>query len=252
MTSTVQSVSDPYANFLTPTPGASVGVCSVCRSVVTESWSRCFQCNKALNLLPSTADIVVPMAIAVKGEQLARELNVYKNRPEVGQRLMRGLAAVQWRFLQGHERHIAKSVGLNSEAFEVVSSVPSTSGRQGEHPLRFILSSIAITSDRYSDLLAVNSEVEQGRTFNVDRWRVTASVRGAAVMLMDDTWTTGSRIQSAAAALRRAGAARVAAVVTGRHFDRYPPEQYREDAERYYRMVRAQEWSWDLCCIDRS
>jgi predicted amidophosphoribosyltransferase len=40
-----------------------------------------------------------------------------------------------------------------------------------------------------------------------------------AVLLIDDTWTTGNA-QSTALALRAAGAAKVAAVVIGRHFDR--------------------------------
>jgi orotate phosphoribosyltransferase len=37
------------------------------------------------------------------------------------------------------------------------------------------------------------------------------------VLLLDDTWTTGASAQSAAMALRRAGAASVATVVLGRH-----------------------------------
>ncbi|GAA0950941.1 hypothetical protein GCM10009560_71070 [Nonomuraea longicatena] len=44
-----------------------------------------------------------------------------------------------------------------------------------------------------------------------------SNLDGAGVLLLDDTWTTGARVQSAAYALKQAGAHRVAAVVLGRH-----------------------------------
>jgi hypothetical protein len=226
----------------------------VCRSVVATDWPRCYQCNQALKQLPVTADVVAPLAIAVKHEQLARELWVYKYRSEplVRRKLTLGLAAVLWRFLEVHEVHIAEAVNLDADDFGIVSCVPSTTGRVGEHPLRLIVSNIRVTRDRYRDLLVVNEEVTQERRFDANRWKVTEPlVEGAAILLIDDTWTTGSRTQSAAAALRSAGAAKVAAVLMGRHFNREPPEPYRQDAERYYRMVHGLSWDWDLCCIDR-
>lgn len=53
-----------------------------------------------------------------------------------------------------------------------------------------------------------------------DRYAARLLPDGAAVMLIDDTWTTGGNAQSAVLALRAAGAGRVAVVVIGRHFDR--------------------------------
>ncbi|MFC7729816.1 hypothetical protein [Actinomadura keratinilytica] len=41
-------------------------------------------------------------------------------------------------------------------------------------------------------------------------------MEGRTVLLIDDTWTTGSRIQSASHTLKAAGAAKVVAVVLGR------------------------------------
>jgi orotate phosphoribosyltransferase len=46
------------------------------------------------------------------------------------------------------------------------------------------------------------------------------SLHGEPVLLIDDTWTTGANAQSAAAALKLAGAGSVAAVVIGRHVNR--------------------------------
>ena len=65
------------------------------------------------------------------------------------------------------------------------------------------------------------SHCRAGRAVLVNRYRATQAMTAhPAVLLVDDTWTTGGRAQSAAIALHDAGAARVAVVVLGRHFDR--------------------------------
>jgi orotate phosphoribosyltransferase len=62
--------------------------------------------------------------------------------------------------------------------------------------------------------------------------------------LIDDTWTTGACAQSAAIALREAGAAQVV-IVVGRHFDRnYGP------GGAYYRQATIRQFMWDRCCLE--
>jgi hypothetical protein len=46
------------------------------------------------------------------------------------------------------------------------------------------------------------------------------------VLLADDTWVSGGSAQSAAVALKLAGAARVAIVVLGRHLDPEDPRSH--------------------------
>src|SRR4029077_4491488 len=60
---------------------------------------------------------------------------------------------------------------------------------------------------------------EQGRDPNVDRFSAERSGPGGSVLLLDDSWVSGASAQSAAAALKRAGARHVAVVVLGRHAD---------------------------------
>jgi hypothetical protein len=66
-----------------------------------------------------------------------------------------------------------------------------------------------------------------------------------AVLLEDDTWTTGGRAQSAAIALHDAGTAQVAVVVLGRHFDRSFGS-----GETYYQQAKARKFTWDNCCLE--
>jgi orotate phosphoribosyltransferase len=52
-------------------------------------------------------------------------------------------------------------------------------------------------------------------------------VAGADVLVVDDTWVSGGSAQSAAAALKLAGARRVAIVVLGRHVNPADPSSAR-------------------------
>jgi len=60
----------------------------------------------------------------------------------------------------------------------------------------------------------------EDRDLSLDLFAASRPLSRARVLLLDDTWTTGSRAQSAAAALKLAGAARVVVVVLGRHIGR--------------------------------
>jgi phosphoribosylpyrophosphate synthetase len=63
---------------------------------------------------------------------------------------------------------------------------------------------------------------------------VAGSVAGADVLLVDDTWVSGGSAQSVAAALKAAGARRVALVVLGRHVDPADPR-----SAEFLRRLRA-------------
>jgi orotate phosphoribosyltransferase len=58
------------------------------------------------------------------------------------------------------------------------------------------------------------------RRFDARRFEAVRTLNGEGVLLIDDTWTTGASAQSAAAALKAAGAGPVGAAVIGRHVNR--------------------------------
>jgi hypothetical protein len=72
-------------------------------------------------------------------------------------------------------------------------------------------------SCRWAELSAT-PDYHQLRDLDPDRF-VAAPVPGGRILLLDDTWTTGNSAQSAAMALRRAGARSIATVVLGRHIN---------------------------------
>ena len=231
---TVAELTDLYGNFmLGPRPGP--GVCEVCFTF-TEGHERCFACGQQ----NSSLDAVVPISYSVAGGQLHHALAGYKRLGgEVTRRLQVELAAVLWRFLAGHEPCVARAAG--AMRFDLVTTVPSSSRERDEsHPLRRIVGELARpTRERYERLLTRSPVVVQERTFDARKYDVARTLAGEAVLLIDDTWTTGSGAQSAAAALRHAGAGPVAAVVIGRHVKR----GWRQNDRRLHALARPFDWS---------
>lgn len=246
---TVFELSEPYSNHLVPVLAPGAGVCFTCWTAVEAGYSHCFQCNNARGAHGRRlADVVVPIALAVKREQLAHELWTYKYSSDasVRRRLEIRLAAVLWRFLGQHEACIARA--CNAPGFGIVTTVPGTKPRSGEHPLaRMVGTVVGQTKDRHQPLLVLGPAAHADRgEVGPDRYRATRPLAdGPAVLLIDDTWTTGSRAQSAAIALRDAGASKIAVMVIGRHFDRgFGP------GEAYYKTAKTRGFTWDTCCLE--
>jgi len=246
---TVVELSEPYRNHLIPVLAPGRGVCAVCWREANPDFRLCFQCNTARNeFRRGLADVVVPIALAVKREQLAHELWHYKYDvdPSVRARLTVRLGAVLWRFLGEHEKHIADAVGVPE--FDIVTTVPGTRERTDQHPLERIVGTIVgQTKDRYEPLLTCGQDsVMSSHTLAAARYRATRRLRDdLAVLLIDDTWTSGGNAQSAALALHAAGASKVAVVVIGRHFDRGFG-----NCETYYQQAKAVKFTWDSCCLE--
>ena len=225
---TVGELSAPYENHLRPVLRAGEGICEVCHTYVVGDYPLCWQCGRHRARLTATADAVGYIALAVKHEQLARELAVYKGtRLDARERPRIGLAAVLWMSISNHESCLERLAGVDS--FPVVTTVPSTSGRP-MHPLTEIVGKLVKpTRDRF----AVSSQL----------------VAGQAVLLVDDTWTTGAHAQSAASALRLAGAGPVAILAIGRHFAIPEREEYIASARDYLNRSKALKWDWSRCCL---
>ena len=99
-------------------------------------------------------------------------------------------------------------------------TVPSLGGRSGIHPLTKISDTMQATSEGCRLLAAPGAT--SAREVKENQYYVSPanSVRGAHVLVIDDTWTSGSHAQSAALTLRGAGAARITVLAVSRWLDR--------------------------------
>ena len=246
---TIDEMSEPFGRHLRPVLAAGMGVCSVCHSWRLDRFAMCGTCKFGLQDLSSSADAIGFVALAVKHDELASQLWRYKDSTSHDERdrLTKGLTAVLWRWLGEHEACVARAAGVVS--FPVVTSIASTKNRI-EHPLAsMVRSTIALTRDRYRPLLRATPGQSDDRTYSSKRFEALDIERGKAILIIDDTFTAGSRIQSAACTLKEAGSGPVGAVVIGRHFraDNLTGD-YREAAQRYLQRSRSLAWDWQRCC----
>jgi len=240
---TVAELTEPYGNFMLG-PVRGPRVCDVCLTF-TDGYPRCYTCART----PRALDVVAPISYSVATGQLHHVLAAYKRQDgRVGRLLSTQLAAVLWRFLSGHEACLAQAAGVAS--FDLVATVPSGVGERDEtHPLHRIVSEmVAPTRDRHRRLLDRSAIPVAPHAFDRRRYNVTGQVPGAAVLVIDDTWTTGANVQSAATVLKEAGAQTVAAVVIGRHLNR----EWGRNEQRLSALDRPFDWTRCAYCAPAS
>jgi len=204
--------------------GLAAGACILCRGPARSGWARCYQCDSH-HLLGHglLADAVVPVSYAVKGTAYADDLWRYKSGQAGNAPARRSVLALLLAFLGDHGACVWRSAAM--PAPDRLAVVPSGCGRPGPHPLLALASPylgvplwpLAIRPGR------------QGRDLDVRRFQASRAGAGAggSVLLLDDTWVSGASAQSAAAALKLAGARHVAIVVLGRHVNPADPRAAR-------------------------
>jgi hypothetical protein len=200
-----------------PEPAGRPGVCAVCRGPARPGYARCYQCAQHDLLGRCRADAVVPVSYAVKGTEFAASLWRYKSWRAPDPAARTSLLALLLAFLHDHGRCVWRHAGMPAPGRLAV--VPTGCGRPGPHPLLGLCAPYL----RLPVTGLVIRPGEQGRDPNVDRFSAERSGPGASVLLLDDSWVSGASAQSAAAALKRAGARHVAVVVLGRHVDPADP-----------------------------
>jgi len=187
--------------------------CAVCCTPV-DGFERCWRCqrNAASHGL---ADVVVPLTYALGGTQSATLLWHYKDDPVHKVRQQHALI-INWLLylaMSEHERCIGVAAGM---PVSLRVAIPSMSGRTGVHPFTALARRMNAVNDSAALLPAPGAVCD--RAVSGDKFLLQPAVPldGQHVMVLDDTWTTGSNAQSAAVTLRRAGAARVSVIVVGR------------------------------------
>lgn len=220
------------------------GICAVCRSSADARFELCYQCSQHRSASGGQlADVVAPISYSIKGTQHAHNLIVYKAaQPSIPAQV--NLSSLGIMYIAHHWDCLTRAL---AGEFTHVVAVPSTRGRQGPHPIEGIIAArIPLTVLRPVVNTAYSPD---DRDFHRDRFYLPiGSVNGARILLIDDTWTSGGRVQSLAFALKAAGAVGVAAVVLGRHVNpAYGP------SKPLVERLRSAPW-FDLaqCVLDTS
>lgn len=216
------------------------GICPICRGFPGPGYTEDAGCG----FTPKHLDAVVPISYAPGLGQLHTALRGYKDDvlPAVRRTFRLRLGAVLWKFLARHEPCVAVAAGTDS--FDMVTVVPSKTKAQDQRrsALRELVgTTCGHTSARYRRLLSPTDAGTTDRLFDARRYEATEALDGQSVLLIDDTWTSGASAQSAAYALKQAGAATVALVVIGR-FIRPDYQDHRARLEEH-----RSPFDWDHC-----
>jgi len=157
---------------------------------------------------------VAPIAYAVRGGQLVGDLWGYKSdRAEAAESAAR-LRAMLAAYLADHGESVWQAAGMEA-APAAVAVLPSGRGRPGAHPLPALVRSCVDVP--LVGLSVAPQEAAHRRGVDPGWLRVDGPVVGTDVLVVDDTWVSGGSAQSAAVALKLAGARRVAIIVLGRY-----------------------------------
>jgi hypothetical protein len=209
---------------LSPVLPAGPDCCVVCRGSVDARYQLCYNCANHRRAAPGLlADLVVPISYSIGGTSYATALWQYKSHTAESSARDNARAAlllILLVFLHDHGRCLWPPVGVAAPTH--VAVVPGGRGRTGMHPLKALARPYLALP--WADLVIRSGDLALGRDLHVGRFGVTGRLTGATILLLDDTWTSGASAQSAAAALKLAGARSVVTVVLGRHLNPSDPQ----------------------------
>ena len=213
---TVESLTDPFILTFTPPPLIGAGVCAICHGSPNPGWDRCYSCEQTVAQVSRPVELVVPITLCEAMGQMHHVLRSYKDSPveSVRTRMRLRIAALLYRFLATHRNCIINAAGRD---WDVITTVPSSTGRAGTHPLELVIQHIPPVEQEHATLLSRGPGQLEHNHASDDGYEVTEAVSGRSVLLVDDTFTSGARGQSAACALQLAGAHVVAMVPIGRY-----------------------------------
>ena len=104
---------------------------------------------------------------------------------------------------------------------------------------------VSSLASHYEELLLPGSRPARHRSADDDAFKVKARIDGRRVLLVDDMFTSGAEVQSAASALQLAGAIVPAAVVIGR----FIKPELNEAARVLWQQASDREFAFDRCCL---
>jgi hypothetical protein len=239
----VEDYTDPYRSTFTRVPPVGPGVCDICHSA---PWygATCNSCRSCVQQVSRPTRLVVPISLCQIPSQLYAVLRDYKGSraKDLPQYELR-IAALLHRFLERHGRCISTAAGIE---WDILTAVPSTR-HPGPHAMEGVIAKSAPLLRDFDQLLQQGPTPMVNRIAADDVFATTKSVTDQRVLIIEDTFVTGARVQSAASCLSLAGAEVVGAVTVGRIVR---PESSAEAATLWQRANEG-EFDFDVCCLER-
>jgi len=240
---TVRDVALPLATMCTKVPAVGDDVCDRCHGCPHAGYHRCWSCRHVEGQLALPCELVVPISLSTVHGQLHYQLRSYKGpRADMSWDFLVKTAALLGHFLQVHGACVSAAAG---GGWDIISSVPSSADRAGEHPLITAINLVRPLRDQHETLLGRGNAPITHTVASDQGYRPLRRLDGERVLLVDDTFTSGARAQSAASALNIAGATVVAIVPIGRVISPDWSDQHASYWQRQSKLA----YDFDKCCV---
>lgn len=191
-----------------PVTPSGFGVCRFCRGPTQPDYERCFCCATVAAHLGMPVVPVVSMTTYQLGDEMHRTLRRYKDDPSASTRRRAAdrCATLLAAFVDGHRPGIE---ALSGGPWDTVVTVPSST-RPGRSPVDDVVTAVPSLAVDHRHLLVRGpgrlEHLHPSRSgFAVDPRLDLASLVRHRALVVDDSYTTGARAQSAATALRLVG-----------------------------------------------
>ncbi len=227
----MSALEDSFSQFLAPfisgyfsQPELGEGHCPVCTTPIIAPFDVCIGCAKhtASEYRNDLANLVLPLTYGGHTSQSHHLLYTYKsdivlppNPDHEGLSLFELTFMVMLAGIQAHRSCIENVCGPINH----VAAVPSKKGRSS-NALPKIVNAIATHLQiPIVELEYLNTSMTVERKLQPDNWRIAGSPRTidlGHVLVIDDSWVSGSTAQSVAIALKRAGASSVTVLILAR------------------------------------
>src|SRR5581483_11037937 len=180
---TVESLTDPFILTFTPPPVIGPGVCDVCHGSPNPGFDRCYSCAQTVAQVSRPVELVVPITLCEAMGQMHHVLRAYKDSPDesVRTRMRLRIAALLYRFLATHRACVANAAGRD---WDVIATVPSSTGRAGTHPLELVIRHIPPVEQEHATLLRRGPGQLSHNRASDDGYLVTQNVSGMSVLLV--------------------------------------------------------------------
>jgi predicted amidophosphoribosyltransferase len=213
------AITDAICDELVAMAPDAADVCPVCRSGKSATARTCWSCGNVMSQVRHPCKSVIPISYYRKPSKFRDIMHDYKESDdaETRYRESRVVGGILTRYLVENGEALVSHFGQ----WDVIVPVPSTKTSPPS-----ALSSTLVT--HFSEFLAPSEFLVRGSgTMSFNHASETGfesieDIRGASVLLIDDTYTTGARLHSAAHALQSAGAFVVAGLVVARKIDPVP------------------------------
>ncbi|HEY1467195.1 MAG TPA: hypothetical protein VGF11_09065 [Acidimicrobiales bacterium] len=208
--SRAQSLADPTTarQSVRRDTSSEFGVCRFCRGPTQPGYGRCFCCASVASQLGMPLVPVVSMTTYRLGDEMHRTLRRYKDAPSAltRHRSVDRCATMLAAFVDRHREGIE---ALSRGPWDTVVTVPSST-RPGRWPVDAVVSAVGSLAVAHRRLLVRGPErmdhLQPSRSgFVIDPRIDPATLGRHRALVVDDSYTTGARAQSAATALRLAG-----------------------------------------------